>query len=266
MRRLVVLIVIALSLSLGVVKAFAAGSNWVTPELEDGTVRIATVTDGVKPTATLVAPVLSTNTSKNTTFKVSWSATDPAPSSGIATYDVYYRSLRDTVWRNFRIATTADYAYFTGRAGNAYLFKATARDNAGNVSPTSRPKQTIIPYDNNSGIVAHSGFNGVYANPASNFYNGTVRYSAAAGESVTYRFTGKSFHLIGTKGASRSKAKVYIDGAYVRTIDAYSATPRYRQRLYYKGWGSAGTHTIKIENLATAGRHRFDVDAIGVVR
>lgn len=99
-----------------------------------------------------------------------------------------------------------------------------------------------------------------------NFYNGTVRYSVTAGDSVTYRFTGKSLHLVGAKAGSRSRAKIYIDGAYVRTVDAYSAATRYRQRLYYKGWAARGTHTIKIENLATAGRPRFDVDAIGVER
>ena len=267
MKKLLVLAVIALSLTLGVIKAFAAPTHWVTPELEAGSIHVATVPpDTAKPTATVVAPVLSTNSSKNTTFKVSWSATDPAPSSGIASYNVYYRSLRDTVWRNFKLATTANHAYFTGSAGNAYLFKATARDYAGNVSPTSSPKQTIIPYDNSTGIVAHSGFNSVYTNAASSFYNDTVRYSVAGGEYVTYRFTGKSFHLIGTKGATRSQAKIYIDGVYVRTVDEYSATARFRQRLYYTGWAAAGTHAIKIENLATAGRPRFDIDAIGVER
>lgn len=225
------------------------------------------ILDNVAPSAVgMTAPALSTSVSKTKVFGVSWSgATDAAPSSGIS-YDVMYRSFRSSTWRYFKSATTARSGSFTGSPGNAYLFRVRSRDNAGNVSGWSATKETIVPYDNNSAISAHSGFDTLYSNSASSFYMGTVRYSTVAGQSLTYRFSGKSVNLIGTKGASRSKAKIYIDGNYIRTVEEYSASARYRQVIYTKAWSAVGTHTIKIVNLATSGRTRFDVDGLGVER
>jgi beta propeller repeat protein len=227
----------------------------------------ATFLDTVKPSATPSAPAISTNVSKTLSFKVSWSGSDPLPQSGIAAYDVEYKVGPNGTWTNWKSNTTAKSADFKlAKAGNTYYFRAKSKDNAGNESVWSTIKKTIVPYDNNSLIASRSGFGSTAKSLSSGFYLGTTRYSTKKGDKITYRFTGKSVALIGPKASSRSKAKIYINGNYVKTIDAYSSTLKHRQVLFSKTWSSSGTRTITIENLGTAGRTRFDVDGLGVGR
>jgi DNA-binding beta-propeller fold protein YncE len=219
--------------------------------------------DSVKPSTVLTAPAISTNVSKTTTFKVKWSGADTL--SGVASYDVQYK-LAGRSWQKFKTNTTATSAAFKGIAGNSYYFRAITKDKAGNLSAWSKAKRTIVPYDNDSLIAARSGFGWTAKNTSSGLYLGTTRYSTKKGHKITYKFTGKSVALIGPKASSRSKAKIYINGNYVKTIDAFASTLKHRQVLFSKTWSSSGTRTITIENLGTAGRTRFDVDGLGVGR
>ncbi len=66
-------------------------------------------------------------------------------------------------------------------------------------------------------------------------------------------------------GGGFGKAKVFIDGTYVRTVDLRQAASS-RRIVFAKAWASNGTHTIKVVNLATPGRKMIDVDAFVVVK
>jgi hypothetical protein len=215
--------------------------------------------------AQMISPVYSTNVSKTTKFKVSWSAADnSSPSSGVAGYDVRYKVGKKGAWNSWKENTPATSHQFKARAGRTYYFQARAIDRAGNVGAWSTAKRTIVPFDNNSLIASRSGFGSTAKSLSSGFYLGTTRYSTKRGHKITYEFTGKSVALIGPKAKSRSKAKIYINGKYVKTIDAYSSTLKHRQVLFSKTWTKSGTRTITIENLGTSGRNRFDVDGLGV--
>jgi hypothetical protein len=86
----------------------------------------------------------------STSFPVSWSAYDTQ--SGVATYDVRYRSgpvggtlSAPTTWQS---ATAATGASFTGTPGTTYCFSARATDRAGNRSGWSGERCTSLPFDN----------------------------------------------------------------------------------------------------------------------
>jgi sugar lactone lactonase YvrE len=224
--------------------------------------------DSVAPTGSVSAPAISTNVSKTTTFKVSWTASDAAPSSGIASYHIQRRIGPGGTWGDWRKDVTAKSAEFTGKPGQNYYFRIQAKDGAGNVSASWSPvKRVIVPFDNDSSITSRSGFGStITGNLASDFYLGTSRYSTKAGHKITYKFTGNRVALVGPKSAKRSKAKIYINGKYMKTIDAYSSTLKHRQVLYSKTWAASATRTITIENLGTSGRTRFDVDGLAVGR
>jgi hypothetical protein len=74
-------------------------------------------------------------TTSPATFTVTWSGTDDANGSGVASYDVYVsdNSGPFTLWRD---AVTATSAPFTGQAGHAYDFFSVATDNVGHRQPT----------------------------------------------------------------------------------------------------------------------------------
>jgi subtilisin family serine protease len=230
------------------------------------TLRLSVVLDTVRPKASVSVPNISTNVSKTTTFKVSWKASDAAPSSGIASYHIQRRIGPGGSWVNWKKDVTIKSADFEGQPGENYYFRVKAKDQAGNLSDWSPVKRAIVPFDNDSLITARSGFSGTVSSLSSGFYLGTSRYSTKRGDKITYRFTGKRVALISHKSKNRSRARIYINGNYVRTIDARSSTLKPRQVLYAQSWGTSGTRTITIENLGTSGRSRFDVDGLAVGR
>lgn len=223
--------------------------------------------DTVAPTANVTTPYLSTKSSNTLKFKVSWSATDPAPASGVVSYDIQYRLGSTGSWTDWLQGTQATSAYFSqGKAGGIYYFRARAKDLMGNVGAWSTARATVVPYDNNSLIHKRFGFNSVYTNTGKGFYLGTIRYSAGSGQTIIYKFYGKKVFLLGTKAKNRSKARIYVDNTYKTTVDAYSSSLKFRNVLYSKAWGGNGVHYLKIVNLGTPGRKVFDVDGLAIVR
>ena len=73
-----------------------------------------------------------------------------------------------------------------------------------------------------------------------------VRYAKATGASATITFTGKGIAWIGPLGPTRGRARIFIDGRAVTTIDLRRSTFRARALLYAKAFPSGGKHTMKI--------------------
>jgi antitoxin (DNA-binding transcriptional repressor) of toxin-antitoxin stability system len=73
-----------------------------------------------------------------------------------------------------------------------------------------------------------------------------VRYAKATGASATITFTGKGIAWIGPVGPTRGRARIFIDGRAVATIDLRRSTFRARALLYAKAFPSGGKHTMKI--------------------
>ena len=78
---------------------------------------------------------------------------------------------------------------------------------------------------------------------------------------ATYTFTGRGVGFVTTRGPSRGKVEVWIDGVRKATLDLYSAGTHYRQLVYQASWPTAGSHTIRIRALGTLHRPRVDFDA-----
>jgi Transglycosylase-like domain len=93
-----------------------------------------------------------------------------------------------------------------------------------------------------------------------------VRYATAAGASVTFAFTGKRVRVYGPLGPTRGKAKVYIDGSYVRTINLYRGSFDARARIFEAGWKTTKAHTVRIVVQGTKGHPMVAIDEFTVVR
>ena len=216
--------------------------------------------DSRAPSVKLFAPRYSTNKSKTSAFKVRWMGQD---TSGIESYTVSYRVNNSSTWRKWKTNAKSTHGRFKGSAGKTYYFKAEARDKAGNIGK-SRIRRTIVPNNENRRVAKRNGFRRTFSGAKSDYYKQTVRYSKVRGDSITYRFRGRSVALISTKGPKMSKAKIFLDGKYKRTIDTHSSKTRTRRIVFSKSWKKKRVHKIKIVNLGTRGRARFDVDAIAV--
>lgn len=100
------------------------------------------------------------------------------------------------------------------------------------------------------------------------FSGGSAKRSSRKGASVSFRFTGSKIRWVGAMSSRGGKAKVYLDGRYVATVDTYAPQREVCQVLFADSV-KAGKHTLKI---VVAGRHRsrsagnrVDVDAFIVL-
>ena len=221
--------------------------------------------DRIRPKTRLVAPWISTKRSSSGEFKLNWSASDSSMGSGIDNYLIKYRHARAKNWTIWKVGTKQTSAVFKGKAGRVYHFRVKAADRAGN-SGWSKVRRTIVPYNEDSLVYKKFGFKGAVKKTGSRYYRGTARYSKTKGNTVVYKFKGKSIGLISTTAKNRSKAQIFLDGKYIKTVDAHSSQARFRQIVFHHSWKKSGTHYLKIVNLATPGRRRFDVDGLGVGR
>jgi Transglycosylase-like domain len=108
---------------------------------------------------------------------------------------------------------------------------------------------------------------GTWHNSARTWYSGgAARFSDTAGSWMEFRFTGRGVLWFGQKGPGAGRARVYVDGTYVRTVDAGSSTWVASTPLFSKSWTGSGTHVLKVVALGTAGRPSVVVDAFRVTK
>jgi hypothetical protein len=93
-----------------------------------------------------------------------------------------------------------------------------------------------------------------------------AKWSKARGASATLTFTGTGVSWIGPTGPTRGKAKVYINGHYVKTVTTYSRSFAARRVLFTASYVTPKTRTLKIVVAGTAGHPTVAIDAFVVRR
>lgn len=214
--------------------------------------------DTTSPTApTLTAPTIVTG--KTRTIALSWTAaTDPAPSSGFVGYRVSYRKLPSSTWIAWGGSRTGLSATFTGLAGNTYEFRVQSVDAAGGLSTPSTIRKTVVPYDQSAATYAGSW--STVTN--SNAYLGSWRRSTRANASASLTTVARSIGVLVTKGPGHGGAAIYVDGAIAMVINTQASSTVYRKYIPVETFATAGTHTVKVVNLGTAGRSTVELDGI----
>jgi len=93
-----------------------------------------------------------------------------------------------------------------------------------------------------------------------------VAYAKSAGASATFTFSGRKVTWNGPTGPTRGKAKVYVDGKYVKTVNTHRRSFDARSALFRTGWKTAGKHTITIVVVGTKGHPMVAIDDFVVVK
>ena len=84
---------------------------------------------------------------------------------------------------------------------------------------------------------------------------------APSGAWAKFSFTGSSVAWVTTRGTTRGKAKVYVDGVYAATVNLWASSGHSRSIVFARNWSTSGAHTIRIVVVGTAGHPRVDIDA-----
>ena len=116
-------------------------------------------------------------------------------------------------------------------------------------------RSRAIVYRGTWRVARHAGYNG-----------DIVRYATSKGASATLTFTGRRIVWHGPAGPTRGKARVYLDGKPVRTIDLRRRGFDPRAAVYSKRWSRSGKHTIRIVVLGTTGRPMVAIDDFTITR
>jgi len=248
--------------------ATASGVYTLTVTASDGTrertSRFPVTVDSAAPTATPATIGFKGGTTLGSMRALaSWNAAAD-PGGSVRRYEVRWR-VDGTLGATTSLAAATRQATKAIALGHTYALRVRARDAAGNWSPwmESSPFAPSLTQDTSPTLGRSAGWKRFHGSTMS---GGTSLYSKTHGASITRAFTGRAIALVTTKSPRRGKARIYVDGAYVGTLDTRRSSGLNRVLAYVRSWPTAGPHTLKIVVEATKGRRRVDVDAFVVVR
>lgn len=212
---------------------------------------------GGKPAGSLVAA--TTLDGKKARVKLTWDASDAG--IGVGGYLVQ-RSVAGGSWTTVRTVKSPELVVTL--PAKATQYRVTPIDYDGNAgSPTvSRTLQATLTQQTYAGIT----YGKTWKTARSDSYSGkSVKHAKAKGASARLLFTGRGIGFVTTLAPNRGKAKIYINGSLVDTVDLGGSTT-YRVVAWQKTWSTSATRTIKVVVAGTSGRPRVDVDAFVVLK
>jgi hypothetical protein len=220
--------------------------------------------DTTAPTAAR-APVhkLSNPVTTRINVHLAWSGGADTGGSGLAGY-VLRQRINGGAWTIVSNPTVpaANVGVLTARS---YQFQVAARDAAGNVGPFASGRVLrAANYSESSRAIRYSGT--WPRQSLTTYFGGVAKYARARSASATLTFTGNQVAWLSRRGPTSGRARVYLDGRLVTTINLYSSTTKIKQVVFTRKFATVRTHKLKIVVVGTAGHPRVTVDGFFVLR
>jgi hypothetical protein len=216
-------------------------------------------TDRTAPTVSGVGakPRTDTTLGSGLPFWISWTGADKG-GAGVSRYEVG-QSRNGGAWTVLKVKVTSPRLAVSLASGSTYRFRVRAVDRSGNVGAWSysTTAKAGLTQQTSSRLSWSSGW---HTTTSSSYSGGSARYAKAAGSRVSYTLSARAIALVTTAGPTRGKAKIYVDGSLVKTIDLKASKTTYRYVAWYRQWSSSSKNTVKVVVLGTSGRPRVDVD------
>lgn len=238
-----------------------ADGDWRLGALYDPPVRRRDTTD--PNTTTPVQRFRSGSTGTTVPVQLTWTGSDRG--WGIASYRLQ-RSVNGGSWTTVALPSArATTMALTLTNGKTYRFRVRATDKAGNVGswdygPTFKPTRR----GDASSTIRYSASWRSVADPTA--IGNAIHETGRAGAAARLTFTGRDIAWIAERGPGHGKAKVYIDGTYIATVDLEAGTAQPARLVFRRHWSTVGTHTIRIVGNGTTGRPIISVDGFAILR
>jgi hypothetical protein len=195
------------------------------------------------------------------------------PTSGVPVYVAWSLKSSDNSVRRYQLqlkigsgayltrslsSALANALRITLPAGTNNSFRVRAVDRVGRVGAwaySSTIRTSAIP--DGSSLLRWSGSWSRVS--GSRYLGGSVHSTNGNGPSATISFSGASIAWLGPVGPTRGKARVYIDGTYVATVNLYRSSYQPRRILFARNLAD-GSHTMVIKAQGTSGHPTVAVD------
>ncbi len=229
---------------------------------DSATVLVTVVHDTAPPVA--VAPVArfpgQTAGGSTTKARVTWGATDPG--SGIKRYKVQV-SVDGKAWKTIRLPKATTRTIVSAlKTGHRYRFRVRATDGEGNTS--AYVKGPLLTPVRSSEASAKVTYVGAWAKTkTSKALGGATRHATSSAKRARFAFTAYDVGWIATRTTKSGKARIYLDGALVATIDLDRAKTTYRKLVFARHFATLGPHVLEIQPV---GDGRVDIDGFVVFR
>ena len=176
-------------------------------------------------------------------------ADDPASTSSTTTTEVS----STTTMATEPVTTTATEATTT----------TTEVSSTTTTTPVLAAAATLTRYDQTNSAISYAGTWAAFTTAAA--HNGSYARASTTGASANIVFDGTQLHWIGMKGTTTGVADVYLDGAFVKTINLANSVAIYQQDVWSTGTLPSGVHTVRIvRNASSASGKYITVDAVDV--
>ncbi|MGQ0623255.1 MAG: S8 family serine peptidase [Sporichthyaceae bacterium] len=174
--------------------------------------------------------------------KVSWSGSDP-DGHRISTYRVQRSYDGGETWRTVETVDggTESVKVWT-RPQKSLRLRVRATDEFGKSGHNARTATMRLALLQESAAELRSSWQRERGKKLS---GGAERIAGREGATLTLTFTGSRIRWIGSTGRDRGRAKVYLDGKHVATVDTYTGERAVRQVLFGDSL-KPGRHTLRI--------------------
>jgi hypothetical protein len=192
-------------------------------------------------------------------ISITWAATDAA--SGISGYDLA-ESVDGGAFSLVASPATAA-ATVNLNPGHSYTFEVRAKDKAGNASGfTAGSKFTLTALQETASAITYT--TGWTRQALTGSYGGSVKFATLPGKKAALSFSGSQVAWVSTIGSNRGSATASLDGGTAATVSTNGAALKTAMVVYAKTV-AAGTHSLLLNVLGTAGHPRVDVDGFLII-
>ena len=193
--------------------------------------------------------------------RVTWNGSDVG--WGIRTYQLD-RSLDGGPWKRVLSGRVKAYAPAL-TPGHSYRYRVRAIDKAGNVGawdygPTLRPAVA----SDSSASLTYRGTWLLVADPTAR--GGSLHESMTAASTARLTFKGRDVAWLAERGPGHGRARVYVDGTLVTTVDLNATVDAPARIVFRKHWSTRASHTVRVVVEGTAGHPTVDVDGFVILR
>jgi hypothetical protein len=175
-----------------------------------------------------------------------------------------WKSVDGRRWRFVPVPNpSARQAVLALRKGHRYRFLVHAYDAAGNASPAVfGPSFSLRLLEDGSRWIAYGGRWRHRRLPLTTA--GGESLAAGSGAVAKVRFKGRGIAWVSRTGPAGGRARVFLDGRYVGTVDLHAPVSGHREVVFSRSWRRSGGYSLAVRPIAGTGD--APVDAFVLLR